>query len=99
MRSSGGFPPGDFFAYSKKSDPAVSGFLLFEKQIYIGVKDVDGVKTTNRHPKFMIATVYKGNIIKNLIMDCQSYTKYRPNETTGGIFVSWRRKEELPTGA
>lgn len=36
---------------------------------------------------------------KNLIMDCQSYTKYRPNETTGGIFVSWRRKEELPTGA
>ena len=48
---------------------------------------------------FWFATVYKGNIIKNLIMDCQSYTKYRPNETTGGIFVSWRRKEELPTGA
>ena len=47
----------------------------------------------------MFATVYKGNIIKNLIMDCQSYTKYRPNETTGGIFVSWRRKEELPMGA
>ena len=51
-----------------------------------------------RHKK-TFATVYKGNIIKNLIMDCQSYTKYRPNETTGGIFVSWRRKEELPTGA
>lgn len=49
--------------------------------------------------KLILATVYKGNIIKNLIMDCQSYTKYRPNETTGGIFVSWRRKEELPTGA
>ncbi len=49
--------------------------------------------------KEFLATVYKGNIIKNLIMDCQSYTKYRPNETTGGIFVSWRRKEELPTGA
>ena len=49
--------------------------------------------------KDMVATVYKGNIIKNLIMDCQSYTTYRPNETTGGIFVSWRRKEELPTGA
>lgn len=49
--------------------------------------------------KALLATVYKGNIIKNLIMDCQSYTKYRPNETTGGIFVSWRRKEELPTGA
>ena len=51
----------------------------------------------NNHIK--LPTVYKGNIIKNLIMDCQSYTKYRPNETTGGIFVSWRRKEELPTGA
>ena len=52
------------------------------------------------HDDFLtFATVYKGNIIKNLIMDCQSYTKYRPNETTGGIFVSWRRKEELPTGA
>lgn len=49
--------------------------------------------------QMFVATVYKGNIIKNLIMDCQSYTKYRPNETTGGIFVSWRRKEELPTGA
>ena len=52
-----------------------------------------------RFKRLMVATVYKGNIIKNLIMDCQSYTKYRPNETTGGIFVSWRRKEELPTGA
>lgn len=49
--------------------------------------------------KRIVATVYKGNIIKNLIMDCQSYTKYRPNETTGGVFVSWQRKEELPTGA
>ena len=49
--------------------------------------------------KLTVATVYKGNIIKNLIMDCQSYTQYRPHETTGGIFVSWRRKEELPTGA
>ena len=53
----------------------------------------------NQGATLTIATVYKGNIIKNLIMDCQSYTKYRPNETTGGIFVSWRRKEELPTGA
>ena len=53
MRSSGGFPPGDFFVYSKKSDPAVSGFF-FETQMCIDVKDVDGVKTTNRHPKFMI---------------------------------------------
>ena len=59
---------------------------------YLIARDVDNAITC-------IATVYKGNIIKNLIMDCQSYTKYRPNETTGGIFVSWRRKEELPTGA
>ena len=56
-------------------------------------------KPIGKCPIGSVATVYKGNIIKNLIMDCQSYTKYRPNETTGGIFVSWRRKEELPTGA
>ena len=54
---------------------------------------------TDKRKTLLFATVYKGNIIKNLIMDCQSYTKYRPNETAGGIFVSWRRKEELPTGA
>ena len=64
----------------------------------------DSYSKQNERPKqivvtSIVATVYKGNIIKNLIMDCQSYTKYRPNETTGGIFVSWRRKEELPTGA
>ena len=43
-------------------------------------------------PELTFATVYKGNIIKNLIMDCQSYTKYRPNETTGGIFCVRRSK-------
>ena len=58
-----------------------------------------GKRKITLDPRTKLATVYKGNIIKNLIMDCQSYTKYRPNETTGGIFVSWRRKEELPTGA
>ena len=70
------------------------------------IKDTNGklvaiyAKTPEElYNKETLATVYKGNIIKNLIMDCQSYTKYRPNETTGGIFVSWRRKEELPTGA
>ena len=63
-----------------------TGFLLTYDRWYASIYTV------------IIATVYKGNIIKNLIMDCQSYTKYRPNETTGGIFVSWRRKEELPTG-
>ena len=70
------------------------------------IKDANGklvaiyAKTPEElYNKETFATVYKGNIIKNLIMDCQSYTKYRPNETTGGIFVSWRRKEELPTGA
>ena len=60
----------------------------------MGAESVLGIDISEK----MLATVYKGNIIKNLIMDCQSYTKYRPNETTGGIFVSWRRKEELPTG-
>ena len=60
---------------------------------------IDGPRDSHKGEKEKVATVYKGNIIKNLIMDCQSYTKYRPNETTGGIFVSWRRKEELPTGA
>ena len=40
----------------------------------------------------LLATVYKGNIIKNLIMDCQSYTKYRPNETTGGNFCIMAEK-------
>ena len=70
-----------------------------------GALDNWDAKLKNIHEKYIkeekawVATVYKGNIIKNLIMDCQSYTKYRPNETTGGIFVSWRRKEELPTGA
>ena len=62
-------------------------------------KNGASVIKTNLIQAIKLATVYKGNIIKNLIMDCQSYTKYRPNETTGGIFVSWRRKEELPTGA
>ena len=47
----------------------------------------------------VIATVYKVNIIKNLIMDYQSYTKYCTTETTGGIFVSWQREGKLPTGA
>ena len=65
------------------------------REIKEWIKEQHDVSVSNLY----IATVYKGNIIKNLIMDCQSYTKYRPNETTGGIFVSWRRKEELPTGA
>ena len=65
----------------------------------ISVDTLKSMQLLGFNYKAAIATVYKGNIIKNLIMDCQSYTKYRPNETTGGIFVSWRRKEELPTGA
>ena len=69
-------------------------------QRYLGRRYVLTYKCTrDGNQTILFAMVYKGNIIKNLIMDCQSYTKYRPNETTGGIFVSWRRKEELPTGA
>ena len=66
---------------------------------YIPTEKEDVLRPVSPAEQITVATVYKGNIIKNLIMDCQSYTKYRPNETTGGIFVSWRRKEELPTGA
>ena len=78
--------------------------LVGRNSIFFLIKDIATAENAKGHvsPNVytkMIATVYKGNIIKNLIMDCQSYTKYRPNETTGGIFVSWRRKEELPTGA
>lgn len=73
-------------------------YCIVRITLYLFPENIPGVW---RHalPYIIVATVYKGNIIKNLIMDCQSYTKYRPNETTGGIFVSWRRKEELPTGA
>ena len=79
-------------------------YLVYDNGAFVGAGGVSfyQVMPTYHNPtgkKAYIATVYKGNIIKNLIMDCQSYTKYRPNETTGGIFVSWRRKEELPTGA
>lgn len=71
----------------------------FDTAMPYGLRRIESVRTMLTKSLTALATVYKGNIIKNLIMDCQSYTKYRPNETTGGIFVSWRRKEELPTGA
>ena len=70
-------------------------YIVVATHVKLGFWEDDHIIST----RLFFATVYKGNIIKNLIMDCQSYTKYRPNETTGGIFVSWRRKEELPTGA
>ena len=78
----------------------VEEFLLHERELSLET-DVNKsfFEAWEKESESTLATVYKGNIIKNLIMDCQSYTKYRPNETTGGIFVSWRRKEELPTGA
>lgn len=74
---------------------------IYEKMLSMGIRSLSAYirKMALDGYCLNLATVYKGNIIKNLIMDCQSYTKYRPNETTGGIFVSWRRKEELPTGA
>ena len=69
------------------------------EHMLVGLRSADLLGSALGRQIVSFATVYKGNIIKNLIMDCQSYTKYRPNETMGGIFVSWRRKEELPTGA
>ena len=78
----------------KEPDRTLIFAILWAVILICGIYFIHGKST-----KVLVATVYKGNIIKNLIMDCQSYTKYRPNETTGGIFVSWRRKEELPTGA
>jgi len=79
--------------------PTVSSWSVFGQVVILLLIQIGGLGVVTIMSGLMIATVYKGNIIKNLIMDCQSYTKYRPNETTGGIFVSWRRKEELPTGA
>jgi len=84
-----------------KSNIPVEGIIKtnsnLNSEIFVEIMATLGLEHSEYESSF--ATVYKGNIIKNLIMDCQSYTKYRPNETTGGIFVSWRRKEELPTGA
>lgn len=87
--------------HSQGKLPVVYITLSREKKDKMKLKEELNSLCKQMLPEYMqpIATVYKGNIIKNLIMDCQSYTKYRPNETTGGIFVSWRRKEELPTGA
>ena len=86
-----------------EGQPQVVFYDLSQQQIELlyWEENIESIKVTETENGYdaSIATVYKGNIIKNLIMDCQSYTKYRPNETTGGIFVSWRRKEELPTGA
>ena len=83
-------------AMSESAMQIILGAMMQDKKVNISLTSGTSPRTMY---KMMVATVYKGNIIKNLIMDCQSYTKYRPNETTGGIFVSWRRKEELPTGA
>ena len=89
-----------FFKANVNGASALTGEALSEKAYeYVKTQVGEDGKNGVNFAKAMLATVYKGNIIKNLIMDCQSYTKYRPNETTGGIFVSWRRKEELPTGA
>lgn len=83
----------------RKASEMMAGMLSTMDREYLCVVNLNARLQPINFNIVSIATVYKGNIIKNLIMDCQSYTKYRPNETTGGIFVSWRRKEELPTGA
>ena len=40
----------------------------------------------------MLATVYKGNIIKNLIMDCQSLHKVPPKRDYGRYFCIMAEK-------
>lgn len=88
------------FKKNRKKLKEIEAVVISNAYIYFhGTNPINMWKNGKIIPCPWFATVYKGNIIKNLIMDCQSYTKYRPNETTGGIFVSWRRKEELPTGA
>lgn len=92
-----------FYLYVEDGNGNVN-YTTVSKSGTITINDFNGFDPSGKWKiwivtKGTVATVYKGNIIKNLIMDCQSYAKYRPNETTGGIFVSWRRKEELPTGA
>ena len=95
-----GEPNGTLMVCFKASmSVAVILFILFLLFHFLAIKPRLFLEKHQKEEKATFATVYKGNIIKNLIMDCQSYTKYRPNETTGGIFVSWQRKEELPTGA
>ena len=92
--------PNNWLGYSMSGNKGAALGKQYARFLYKNIRfatNTNNITKSNHIEK--IATVYKGNIIKNLIMDCQSYTKYRPNETTGGIFVSWRRKEELPTGA
>ncbi len=96
------FPDKYMHAYreAKRENKRDNGLLYAPDNYLLNIISIyESCRAETGFPETTIATVYKGNIIKNLIMDCQSYTKYRPNETTGGIFVSWRRKEELPTGA
>ena len=45
-----------------------------------------------------VATVYKGNIIKNLIMDCQSYTKYRPKRLRAVFLYHGGERRNFPRG-
>ena len=85
-------------AYELICEKKIKAFQLGNSYKIPKVNVIEYIIQSQENLEQSLATVYKGNIIKNLIMDCQSYTKYRPNETTGGIFVSWRRKEELPTG-
>ena len=93
----------DIYIFGFDIAPDFVGWMSMLGAVAMLTGKVKGIERIRTFGQIMLgyegATVYKGNIIKNLIMDCQSYTKYRPNETTGGIFVSWRRKEELPTGA
>ena len=49
-------------------------------------------------PIVEVATVYKGNIIKNLIMDCQSYTKYAQTRLRAVFLYLGGERRNLPRG-
>ena len=70
-------PPGTLFVFKTP----ISAKKIQKHEILLCKKSLFSLHKQNKeipYKKSWFATVYKGNIIKNLIMDCQSYTKYRP---------------------
>ena len=93
--SDGGFSQSQIDYYEERAKGGVglivTGSLAFTSKLGVPFTGIfENIKHIGKAQKLAdavhrygakLATVYKGNIIKNLIMDCQSYAKYRPNET------------------